>query len=76
MSIADAWDRMFWSLMLVIFIGLVWMRFLQNVAACEGPGLLVALGAGVAFFYRGYRQSVERGQQAEQARNAQEKESL
>lgn len=76
MSIADAWDRLFWSLMLIIFIGLVWMRFLQNVAACEGPGLLVAVVVGVAFFYRGYRQSVERRQQAEQARNTLEKESL
>jgi hypothetical protein len=76
MSIADAWDRMFWSIMLVIFIGLLWMRFLQNVAVCEGPGLMVALFFGFAFFYRGYRQSVQRRQRAEMAANEPEKEIL
>ncbi len=55
MNLSQAWDRMFWAIMLTIFIGLVWMRFLQDVAACEGPGLLVALTAGVVFFATGFR---------------------
>lgn len=57
MSLSEAWDRMFWAIMIVIFVGLLWMRFLQPYAACEGPGFLVALAVGAAFFYRGYRKA-------------------
>lgn len=57
MSLSDAWDRMFWSIMIVIFVGLLWMRFLQPYAACEGPGFIVALAVGIAFFYQGYRKA-------------------
>lgn len=55
MSISEAWDRFFWSIMLVIFVGLLWMKFLQPYAACEGPGAIVALLAGGIYFYLGYR---------------------
>ena len=56
MSFADIWDRMFWSVMVVIFVGLVWIKFVEPLGlACFGPGLIVALLAGGIFFYMGVR---------------------
>ena len=56
MSFADVWDRMFWSVMVVIFVGLVWIKFVEPLGlACFGPGLIVALLAGGIFFYLGVR---------------------
>lgn len=55
MNLSQAWDRMFWSIMLTIFVGLIWMRFLQEIAVCEGPGLIVAVTIGVVFFATGFR---------------------
>ena len=66
MTLSEAWDRMFWAIMLTIFVGLVWMKFLEQVAPCAGPGLLVSVSIGIAFFYRGWRQAVARKQQADQ----------
>lgn len=67
MTLSEAWDRMFWSIMLTIFIGLVWMGFLQEYVACEGPGLLVAVTVGIAFFGIGWRNAAEAKRQAEAA---------
>jgi hypothetical protein len=66
MTLSEAWDRMFWSIMLVIFVGLVWMKFLERVLPCEGPGLVVSICVGIAFFYRGWHNTVRRKQQADQ----------
>jgi hypothetical protein len=55
-SFADIWDRMYWSFMLIIFVGLVWIKFVEPLGlACVGPGLVVALFAGGIFFYLGVR---------------------
>lgn len=75
MTLSEAWDRMFWTIMLVIFVGLVWMKFLQAILPCEGPGLIVALCVGIAFFYRGWRQAVDRKRQLNQP-DTLEEESL
>lgn len=56
MTLSEAWDRLFWSAIITVFIGLVWLRFLEDaVGACEGPGLIVALLAGILFFAEGQR---------------------
>ncbi|MCC6613197.1 MAG: hypothetical protein IT320_06935 [Anaerolineae bacterium] len=55
MTLSEAWDRMFWSIMLTIFVGLVWMGFLQSYVACEGVGLVVAVTIGIVFFATGWR---------------------
>jgi uncharacterized membrane protein len=60
MTLSEAWDRLFWSLMIIIFVGLVWMGLLQDIAACEGPGLLVALTVGIVFFALGWRSAAAR----------------
>ncbi|MGD2143368.1 MAG: hypothetical protein PVF54_02705 [Anaerolineae bacterium] len=62
MSIADIWDRFFWSVIIVIFVGLVWLKFLDPVAACVGPGLIVALIVGGIYFYAGWRRATQKAQ--------------
>jgi hypothetical protein len=66
MSLSEAWDRMFWSIMLTIFVGLVWMKFLQETAACESVGLIVAVGIGLAFFGSGWYRATERNKREQQ----------
>jgi len=65
MSLADAWDRFFWSVMLAIFVGLVWLKFLDPVVACVGPGLVVAAIAGGIYFYLGWRKATRAAQTGE-----------
>jgi hypothetical protein len=74
MNLSQAWDRMFWSIMLTIFVGLIWMRFLQDVAACEGPGLIVAVTVGIVFFATGWR-SAARAARKQSANGAKEGEA-
>lgn len=69
MTLSEAWDRMFWSLMLTIFIGLVWMKFLQSVIPCEGPGLIVAICGGITYFGMGWRNAVARKRKELEAEN-------
>ncbi len=57
MTLSEAWDRMFWSLMIIIFVGLLWMKFLQETAACESAGLIVAVVIGIVFFSTGWYQA-------------------
>jgi hypothetical protein len=61
MTFSEAWDRMFWSAIITVFIGIVWIRFLETVVGpCDGPGLLVALTAGIVFFSVGWRNAAAR----------------
>jgi len=72
MSLADAWDRFFWSVMVAIFVGLVWLKFLDSKVACVGPGLVVAAIAGGIYFYLGWRKAtraVQTGENIEEGRS-------
>ncbi len=60
MTLSEAWDRMFWSIMLTIFVGLLWMKFLQAIVPCEGPGLVVSIVIGITFFATGWRKAAAR----------------
>jgi hypothetical protein len=57
MPLADAWDRFFWSVMIAIFVGLVWLKFLDPVLPCVGPGIVVAGIVGGTYFYLGWRKA-------------------
>jgi hypothetical protein len=57
MPLADAWDRFFWSVIIAIFVGLVWLKFLDPVLACVGPGIVVAGMVGGIYFYLGWRKA-------------------
>lgn len=57
MSITDLWDRIFWAIIVGIFVGLVWLKFLDPVLPCVGPGLVVATIAGGIYFYPWWRKA-------------------
>lgn len=65
MSLADMWDRFFWSAIIGMFVGLVWLKFLDPVIACVGPGLVVAVTVGVIYFYLGWRRATRAAQRGE-----------
>ncbi len=65
MSLADIWDRVFWSIMIAIFVGLVWLKFLDPMVACVGPGLVVAAIVGGIYFYLGWRRATRTAQMGE-----------
>ena len=65
MSLADIWDRFFWSVMIAIFVGLVWLKFLDPVVACVGPGLVVAAIVGGIYFYIWWRRATRAAQTGE-----------
>jgi hypothetical protein len=65
MSLADLWDRFFWSVMIALFVGLVWLKYLDPVVACVGPGLVVAAVVGGIYFYLGWRKATRAAQTGE-----------
>jgi len=67
MSIADMWDRFFWSAIIGMFVGIVWLKFLDPVVPCAGPGLVVAFIAGGIYFYLGVRKARRTAQTEESA---------
>jgi len=67
MSIADMWDRFFWSAIIGLFVGIVWLKFLDPVFPCVGPGLVVAFIVGGIYFYLGVRKSRRTAQTEESA---------
>jgi hypothetical protein len=50
MSIAAIWDRFWWSLMLAIFVGLVWLKFVDPLLPGSWLGGVATIGAGVVKF--------------------------
>ncbi|MCC7208279.1 MAG: hypothetical protein IT323_13310 [Anaerolineae bacterium] len=65
MTLSEAWDRMFWSAIITVFIGVVWIRFLESaIGPCDGPGLIVALAAGITFFGVGWRNAARKKSEA------------
>jgi hypothetical protein len=55
MSISAIWDRFWWSLMLTILLGLIWLKAIDPFVPCVSVGLIVCIGAGVAYFGVGIR---------------------
>jgi len=50
MSVADIWDRFFWSLLLFLFLTFVWLGLVDRSVAYSPTGFLVALLAAGAYF--------------------------
>ena len=48
---AEIVDRIFWSAMIAIFVGLVWLKFIDPEIAFFPSGFLVVLLAGLAWFF-------------------------
>ncbi len=55
MSIAEIWDRFWWSLMLTVFLGLVWLKFVDPIFPNIIVGIIVSCAIGTAYFIRGIR---------------------
>jgi hypothetical protein len=55
MSLSAIWDRFWWSMILTILVGLLWLKFLEPVVPCVSVGLVVAVLIGVTYFAVGIR---------------------
>jgi len=55
MSIAAIWDRLWWSAMLTIFIGLIWLKFVDPLFPYIAAGFVVSGAVGTAYFVVGIR---------------------
>ena len=56
MSLVELWDRGWWAFLITIFVGLVWLKFLDPILSCIWTGLIVAGACGGLYFYLGVRQ--------------------
>ncbi|HET6412844.1 MAG TPA: hypothetical protein VFG53_12350 [Anaeromyxobacter sp.] len=50
MTVAEIWDRFFWSLLLFLFLTFVWLGIVDRAIAYSPTGFLVALLAAAAYF--------------------------
>ncbi len=55
MSITELWDRAWWGFMIAIFVGLLWLKFLDPYLSCVWSGLIFAVLCGSAYVYAGVR---------------------
>jgi hypothetical protein len=55
MTISALWDRFFWSFMLMVFAGLVWLQVVGDSVRYMPFGLLAGLIVGGAYFAIGVR---------------------
>lgn len=59
MSLAAIWDRFWWSLMLTIFIGLVWLKFIDPLLPHIIIGIVVSIIIGAIYFITGMRKMMK-----------------
>lgn len=50
MSFANIFDRFWWSLMLTILLGLIWLKFVDPIVPCWSIGLIFSVMCGLGFF--------------------------
>ncbi len=55
MSLNDLWDRAFWGFAIAIFVGLVWLKFIDPIVPCIWPGVMVSAAIGLAYLIIGIR---------------------
>lgn len=60
MSVAQVWDRFFWSMVLAILVGLVWLKFVDPVFPVIWVGVFLALAVGAVYFVTGILAMVRR----------------
>ena len=53
MSFALIWERIWWSLMIAIFILLMWLRFIDPVFPHIVAGFILSIAGGGSFFTTG-----------------------
>lgn len=67
MSIAALWDRFFWSFMLMVFAGLIWLKLVGDGARYLPLGLVTGLIIGGGYFALGVRGMLAARQAARRA---------
>lgn len=55
MSFADIWDRFFWSLLVFIFVSLLWLKFVDPIVSYSVLGGIVSGVISAIYFYIGLR---------------------
>lgn len=68
MSFAEIFDRLFWSVIIFIFVGLLWLKFLDPVVGVW-PGVPVAVLVGGIYFYVWWhkaKREAQKGQSTEE----------
>jgi hypothetical protein len=65
MSLSAIWDRFWWSMILTIMIGLLWLKFIDPIIPCVSVGLISAVVAGLAYFSIGMRALIDQKRQEE-----------
>ena len=53
MSVAEIWDRLWWSMVITVLIGLAWLIFIDPVFPIIAVGMAVSLGLGGTYFVVG-----------------------
>lgn len=67
MSISALWDQFFWSFMLTVFAGLLWLKVLGDEARYLPFGLLTGLVVGGIYFVLGVRAMLAVRRRADEA---------
>jgi hypothetical protein len=49
MKVAVIWDRVWWSLMLAILVGLIWLKFVDPVFHHSKLGLALSVAVGMTY---------------------------
>lgn len=55
MSLSKLWDRAWWGFMIFIFVGLVWLKFIDPYISCVWTGVVIATICGGVYLYTGVR---------------------
>ncbi len=67
MSFADIWDRFFWSLLVFIFVSILWLKFVDPIISYSLLGGIVSAAIGGVYFYIGFRKMKRELQMSESA---------
>jgi len=59
MSFSWLFDRFYWSFMLTILLGLVWLKFIQPFIPCVSIGLIFCIAVGLLYLVLGIRKKVK-----------------
>ncbi|MGE5604832.1 MAG: hypothetical protein ACM3YE_03980 [Bacteroidota bacterium] len=59
MSIAAIWDRLWWSAMWTVFIGLIWLKFVDPLFPYIVVGFIVSGAVGAAYFVVGIHRMLQ-----------------
>jgi hypothetical protein len=55
MAFTDIWDRFFWSLLVFIFVSLLWLKFVDPYLSYNLTGGIVSGVIGAIYFYIWFR---------------------